>query len=338
MVKSNAYGHGLVKVSRTVLSNGADCLGVKNFNEGVKLREAGINSPILILNPINNSDLRFLFEYDLTSTIIDIDNANALSQLALTEQRRIPIHVNIDTGLGRLGVHHAKAVAFIEKVSKLPNIDIEGIYTQMVDTNYSHKQFQIFMGVVRDLERGGTEPALKHMANSATILHAPHMCLDMVRIGILIYGVYPPEDVPKNLNLKSAMELKTNIIRLRRVSNGSRIGYGYEEAFVAPKDMRVALLPIGYYNGLPRHLSNNGEVIIKGKRAKIVGPVMMNDCIVDVSDITGVKIGDEAVVIGRQRGEKIAINEIAEKAQTIGGDVFCAISNSNDLKYICESI
>jgi alanine racemase len=336
-VKANAYGHGAVEVARAALASGADQLGVARVEEGVALRRAGIEAPILILGytpPDNASDL---IEHRLMPTVYALENARAFSAAAAAVNKSIAFHIKVDSGMGRLGVPcdalqldiSQQPVAAIKAIIQLPGLEFQGLCTHFAtadhgDKTFAHRQFSRFQALVADLEAAGIEIPIKHAANSGAIIDMPETHLDMVRAGISLYGLKPSPEVDlSRIDLRPALSLKARIIHLKTVPADTRISYG--GTWTAPCATTIATIPVGYGDGYNRRLSNRGRMLVNGKRAPIVGRVCMDLTMLDVGHIDDVKVGDEAVLIGRQGEEEISADEIAELLGTINYEVVTAL-------------
>jgi alanine racemase len=328
VVKANAYGHGAVPVAKTALENGASRLAVNRTLEGVELRQAGITAPILILGYSLPSEAETIVRWDLTPTVTTVEGALALSTMSVQQGKVTPIHVKVDTGMGRFGLLPDEVVAFVRRIAELPGLKLEGFFTHfavadLTDKTYTRCQFGLYMRVVRQLEEAGFAIPLKHVANSATDLDLPEMHLDMVRCGIALYGLRPSDEVEPAIPLKPAMALKSRVARVRTLPPGSSISYGC--TYTTTKSTPVALVPVGYGDGYHRLLSNKGSVLIGGKRAPIVGRVCMDQFVVDVTGIEGMRQDDEVVVFGCQGEEEISAEEVAALAGTINYEVVTSI-------------
>ncbi|NIO68966.1 MAG: alanine racemase, partial [Anaerolineae bacterium] len=328
VVKANAYGHGAVPVARTALENGASRLAVNRTLEGVELRQAGLTAPILILGYSLPSEAETIVRWDLTPTVTTVEGALALSALSDRQGKVTPIHIKVDTGMGRFGLLPDEVVAFVRRIAELPGLKLEGLFTHfavadLADKTYTRRQFDLYMWVVRQLEEAGFAIPLKHVANSAATLDLPEMHLDMVRCGIALYGLRPSDEVEPAIPLKPAMALKSRVARVRTLPPGSSISYGC--TYTTTRPTPVALVPVGYGDGYHRILSNKGSVLIGGKRAPIVGRVCMDQFVVDVTGIEGVRQDDEVVVFGRQGEEEISAEEVAALAGTINYEVVTSI-------------
>ncbi len=309
-VKTDAYGHGIEKVSEAIHED-VDYLGVASVDEGILLRKRDINLPILILNCILPKEAEEVVKYNLSQTLCSLEIAYSLNKEAAKRNRRVKVHIDIDTGMGRIGVKlpdarlpkdlfGGQAIDFIKKVKKLKNLQIEGIFTHFPsadesDRNFTYQQIQTFAKLVKKIEVNGIKIPLKHTANSAAILGFPESYFNMVRPGLMIYGYYPSPYVKRTVKLEPALSLITKIVCLRKLPKGATISYG--RTYITPRPSMIATLPIGYGDGYSRALSNKGEVIIRGIRAPVVGRICMDQTMVDVSKVPNVKVGDEIVLI-----------------------------------------
>jgi alanine racemase len=353
VVKANAYGHGAVPVAETVLENGASRLAVNRAVEGVQLRQAGITAPILILGYTLPAQAETIVRWNLTATVNDPEQAQALSAAASHPSfipppwppkvggnggrgesgGALPIHIKVDTGMGRFGLLPDEVVNFVQAVSVLPGLFIEGIYTHFAladaaDKSYTLKQFEIYLEVVKRLEEAGFTIPIKHAANCAATFDLPETHLDVARCGIALYGLRPSDEVEGNrklhtIPLRPALTLKSRVARVRTLPAGSSISYGC--TYTTSEPTRVALVPVGYGDGYHRLISNRGQVLIRGQRAPIVGRVCMDQFVVKVSHISGVQQHDEVVLLGQQGEDEITAEEVAAWAETINYEVTTSI-------------
>jgi len=325
-VKADAYGHGLIPVSKTLVSCGADCLGVASIDEGIKLRQAGIGLPILVLGLILKEDIQPLFEHRLTPTVCDAELTSSLNRKAKIYGRPIKVHIKVDTGMGRIGILHQDAAVLVKRISRMKFINIEGIFTHFafadINKEFTAYQIELFNGLMRDLERSGIHIPLVHMANSMGIIGYKSSHFNMVRPGLVIYGIYPGENL--GIDLKPVLRLKTRVVFSKRVPAGFGVSYGHD--YVTKKATRIITLPIGYGDGYPRNLSNKAPVLIRGRRFKICGRICMDQIMVDVGN-TPVKIGDEVVLIGTQGRNRITAEELASLSGTIPYEIVCGLGS-----------
>jgi alanine racemase len=328
VVKANAYGHGSIEVSRALVTAGADALGVAYVEEGILLRRAGLRVPILVMGPIPPEAAEAVLEQGLAAMVSDLALAERLSSLAAQAGRTVGIHLKVDTGMARLGVSPEEAPAYAAKLARLPGMRLEGLMSHFAeaeadDPAAAREQLTRFREVDRALRAAGLSAGRRHLANSAGVLALPESHLDLVRPGILLYGYAPSARLAPRLALCPALTLRTRIAALRAVRRGQGVSYGH--TFVAPRDVRVATVPVGYADGISRSLSNRGEVLVRGRRAPILGRVCMDMMLVDVSATPEAALGDEVVLIGRQGKEAITADDVAAAAGTISYEVLAGI-------------
>jgi len=324
VVKGNAYGHDILEISSVVLENGATRLAVARLEEAIFLRKAGITVPILVLGLTLKPQAESLVSYDITPTVCEFEMIEKLSESAVQMNKMAKIHLKVDTGMGRIGIFPDDVLRFIKRIKALKKVEIEGIFTHFSvadekDKFYTEEQFRKFIEILTILEKEGIKIPIKHVGNSATLLDLPHMWLDMVRPGLAIYGLYPSKEVKKTINLIPAQQFKTKIVFIKELPRGESISYG--RTYITKRRMRVASLPVGYADGYNRLLSNQGEVLVRGQRVPIIGRVCMDQCMIDVTNLTQVEIGDEVVLWGRQGEEMITVEEIAQKIRTINYEI-----------------
>ena len=335
VVKADAYGHGAVPVSRAAIRSGATYLGVSSPEEGGEFREAGIDIPILILGLIPPEAAYKSVGLKLEQTICSLELAAALDQESRKASTRINVHVKVDTGMGRIGVLPENALAFVRRVRQFKNLNLTGIFSHFssaddADKTFAKTQLEIFNGVVREIEAAGIHIPKKHMANSAAILDLPQSYLDLVRPGIMLYGLYPSPHVSRSIKLRPAMTLRTRVSYVKSVPGRTPISYGH--TFFTQKETRVATLPVGYGDGYSRLLSNRGTVLIKGQRAPLIGRVCMDMCLADVFGIQNVRVGDEVILFG----EELSADEVAENMGTINYEVVCGVGKRVPRVYVGE--
>lgn len=325
VVKGNAYGHDVLEVISVVLNNGATRLAVARLEEGIFLRKAGITVPILILGLTLKQQAELLVSYNITPAVCEYGMIEKLSESAIKKDKVVKVHLKIDTGMGRIGIFSHDILRFIKKIRTLKNVEIEGIFTHFSvadekNKTYTEEQFKKFMEVLTLLEKEEIKIPIKHVGNSATLLDLPHMWLNLVRPGISIYGLYPSTEVQKTVKLIPAHSFKTRIVFLKELSAGEYISYGRTYTTIK-KRTKVASLPVGYADGYNRLLSNQGHVLVRGKRVSVIGRICMDQTMIDVTDLPQVEVGDEVVLWGRQGQEEITVEEIAEKIGTINYEI-----------------
>lgn len=319
-VKAEAYGHGGIEVSRVLKEEGIDALGVASVEEAINLKSLGL--PIVILSPTFSFDIPTIVNEGFISTVTYSRFADQLEKEAERRKKKVGIHIEIDTGMGRTGVPYPEALQFICEIQKKRWIKINGVFTHFAeaesdDKDFTYLQLERFNRIVNSIRENGIFIPYYHTANSAAILDMKPSYFNMVRPGLLLYGLYPKEK--KNIDVSPIMSLKTRICYLKWIDRGDAVSYG--RTYRAKKRTQVATISIGYGDGLPRLLSNKGEVIIKGKRAPIIGNVCMDLTMVDVTGIEGVKIGDEVMVIGKEGDEEITADEVARLSYTISYEI-----------------
>ncbi len=340
VVKANGYGHGSVEVARCALDNGAELLGVARIDEAVKLRNEGINAPILIFGYTPLPFYEKIIKLYLTQAVYSLRTAESLSAFAVSNKRRIKVHIKIDTGMGRLGIlpDSGSALREVESIVGLPGLEPEGIFTHFsmadsLDKAFSIRQFEIFMEFINSLKGEGIEFGVKHAANSAGIIDMPETHLDMVRAGIAMYGLYPSEETMNDkAALLPAMSLKSIIIHLKNVPAGFKVSYG--ATYETKKPTTIATVPVGYADGYSRLLSSRGHMLVCGQKAPIAGRVCMDLTMLDVGNIGGVKQGDEVVILGKQKDSEIKADEIASLLGTINYEVVSSLTERVKRVYI----
>lgn len=323
VVKANAYGHGAVAVSRAAVESGVDYLSVANVREALELREAGMLMPILILTESPTSVMDEIVQHRLTQTVYSYAEAKALSDEAVKRNKKAAVHIKVDTGMGRVGVNPSEAVALYHKIASLPNLIIEGIFTHFAKAeehgdSYTDQQFEKFKNIITRLD----EIPIKHAANSAATLFHPQTHLDMVRVGLMMYGIYPSGGTHRSICLRPALSFKTRVAYIKRVTQNMPLSYG--GTHVTSHETTIVTLPVGYADGYSRKLSNKAKVLIKGKRYPVVGTISMDMTLVDVGDAK-VEVGDEVVLIGSQGVETISADEVARLSDTISYEIICSI-------------
>ncbi len=345
VVKADAYGHGAIECARALEGEGAAWLGVTSPDEGVRLREAGIRGRILLMTGFWRGEEEAVLEHKLTPAIGQIESLNLLDAAAARRKLgRVPVHVKLDTGMARLGVPLAQLGELLAALRACEHIALEGVFThlasaEVVDADDVEQQAILFDGSVAEIVRAGFQPRLLHVANSAAIAARRALHKNFVRPGISLYGYYLPfvsssgrPTERRGLDVRPVLAWKTRIIGLRDVPAGQRIGYG--GAFVAEGPARLAVLPLGYADGLNRHLSSLGRVIVRGSYAPIVGNVSMDITLIDVTAVAGAEIGDEVTLIGEQGTCRIDAWEHATHAHTIPYEILCAISKRVPRRYV----
>ncbi|MCW5967804.1 MAG: alanine racemase [Blastocatellales bacterium] len=331
VVKANAYGHGAVECAKALESAGADWFGVALVEEGIALREGGIRRPIFCLGGFWRGQAGAIIEYNLTPAVYKIDAVEELNARAGEAGRTVDVHLKVDTGMGRLGVGIEDVPAFARLISVNGNLKLDGVLTHFADadsveTGYTNRQIELFHSAVNIVKSLGFDPRYEHMAGSAGVHAHRRGWGNLARAGAALYGLTRDVLTPaiEPWDLRPVMSLHTRIIYLKSVPPGTAIGYG--RTFVTQRESRIATLPVGYADGLRRAHSNNGRVIVRGRRAPIVGRVSMDLTLVDVTDVDGVRVGDEAVLLGGQGSERISAEDLAVEEGTVSYEVVCGVS------------
>ena len=346
VVKADAYGHGSLETANTLIENGVEYLGVACVDEAIHLRNNGVNIPILILGRSGKVRFEEIIKNDISQTVFCLDDAKALSEIALKNNKKAKIHIKIDTGMGRIGYLYGcsdkldnEAENEIKQIVSLEGIDAEGIFTHFSvadesDDEFTHLQFKRFMSLISKLKDDGVTFKYRHCCNSAATIKFPEMHLDMVRPGIIIYGVCPSSEVKVDFKLKPVMQFKTRVVNLKSVQKGTPISYG--KTYEAQTDLIVATVPVGYADGLPRAISNKGSMIVGGKIVPVLGRICMDLCIIDVTSVNNIGVGDEVTVFGTQGESFIPVENIANLSNTINYEILCGVGQRIPRIYLKE--
>jgi alanine racemase len=336
VVKADAYGHGLLPVARKLATVGADYLGVGSLEEGLLLRQAGITLPVMMLLGILPEEAGAAVAADLDVALFRRDVAQALAEAALNQGKKAKVHLKVDTGMGRLGVLPSEVLPFLAGLKTLRHLQVMGLMSHLAvadqaDKTYSFKQIHEFTSLLAAAREEGWKLPLSHITNSAALWELPEAHLGLVRPGLMLYGSPPSPQRPPAVDLKPVMSLAARVLQVKRLPPGSNISYGC--TYTTPDWCDVAVLPVGYCNGYSRLFSNRGEALIHGRRAPIRGRVCMNLTMVDVTDIPGVKEGDQAILLGQDGGERLVAEDLAGWAQTISYEIYCALGTANLRRY-----
>jgi alanine racemase len=339
VIKADAYGHGAIPCAKAAVDSGVDYLGAGIIEEGIELRENGITEPILILGSIFPDEVADLVRHDLATILCTPHLAQALAKEAEKQGKTVNVHIKVDTGMNRLGVLPENLLPLVENISNLPTLKLEALSTHFSsaddeDTSITTQQIELFQKTLIDLQKAGvTMPPLTHLANTSALLRFPESRSEMVRPGLILYGALPSpilnsvvEEICQKENLQNfqpVMQWKSKIILLKSVQKGQPLSYSRKH--VTQRDSLIATLPIGYADGLHRNLSNNMEVLVKGKRAPQVGTICMDMILIDVTEVPDVQMGDEVVIFGKQGEEEIQVEELAEKSNTIPYEILCNV-------------
>ncbi len=328
VVKADGYGHGDAEVARAALAAGADWLAVALVEEGVRLRQAGLAAPILILGYIPPESLSAVIQYRLTPAITDISTLMLMEDEARRQRRKVGIHLKVDTGMGRLGPRDTGGLDLAKRTLTSSHLELEGIFTHFAtaddeDKGYTNAQLDKFKRLVETIKREKPQ-VIAHCANSAAAIEIPQAFFDMVRIGISLYGLYPSGQVKKLIPLKPVMSLHTSIAFIKDVPAGTAISYG--RTYVTSRPSRIATLPLGYADGLFRTLSGKAEFLIQGRRVPQIGRICMDYTMADITDLPEAEVGEPVVVFGSQGQEHISADELAQLTGTISYEILCAVS------------
>lgn len=348
-VKADAYGHGYLEVARTLLENGADALAVACVDEAVQLRRCMFDCPILILGHSSIDEAETLVKEDVMPACFDIELAKAVSDAAVKQNKTAKIHIKIDTGMGRVGYRYTddkeaneRSIAEILKIAALPGIEINGIFTHFSvaddnDDEYTFLQFDRFCEICERLKNSGVEIPVRHCCNSAALIRFPHMHLDMVRPGIILYGLSPSEVADgKALGLKPAMTFKARLTNVKTVEKGSSVSYG--RRFITEKESRIATIPVGYADGYSRILSGRVQVIAGGKLCNIVGNICMDQCMIDVTNVNNIAVGDEVILFGGGDDIELPVESLADIMGTINYEILCMVGKRIPRIYIKNGV
>ena len=340
IIKADAYGHGFFEVASALADNGADAFGVATADEAVQIRKAGFKNPILILGVIFRDDLERIIANDIMPVVFGYRFAKTISDTAVKLGKTAKIHIKLDTGMSRIGYVCTGSDSTVE-ISKLPNIEIDGIFSHFAkadetERDYTDLQFGRFRFITDELEKRGVHIPTKHICNSAGIIQYPQYHMDMVRSGIITYGLAPSDDVPiNNLSLKPAMQLKSVVTNLKRIKVDTPVSYGGK--YIAKPGTRIATIAIGYADGYSRILSGKAQVLIRGKKANIVGNICMDQLMADVTEIEDIKIGDEVILFGSDGNNTITVESVAALMGTINYETICVIGKRVPRVYIRDN-
>jgi alanine racemase len=332
VVKADAYGHGLKHIAALLMQSGADLFGVANLSEADSIRSVGRGWPILMLGACLPHEVEQAARDDVMPTISSLAEAKAFARTAAKLRKTIPVHVKVDTGMGRLGVERGKAVELARAISRMKRIRCQGIYTHYSsaedEQDFSRAQAAQFEAIVSELRRTDLCPPAVHANNSAALLHEPSTIYNLIRPGLLMYGITPPgvREVTVSLprNVRPTLAFKCRVSFVKEIAKGTPLSYG--RAFIAPRRMRVATITAGYGDGYLRAGSNRAEVLIRGKRCRVLGRITMDQTLVDVSALRTVKPGDEVVLVGKQGSDEITATELASRCGTVPWEVLTSIT------------
>ena len=335
VVKADGYGHGAVPVARVLLDAGASWLGVSNLDEALQLREAEIDAPILVLGYTPPEEASVLARYNITQTVLAAEYGRRLNERAEECGVRIRVHIKLDTGMGRIGIpclsqdSVQRSADEIQGICALSALDCEGIYTHFAtaderdDGGFTRRQFELFNAVLYELSSRGVEFEIRHCCNSAAMLHYPDMQMDVVRLGLILYGLYPDGWLKELIDVRPAMELKTVISEVKDV--GGDVGVSYGRTFITGGDTKLATVPLGYADGYSRKLSGQADMLVNGRRARVAGRVCMDQCVIDVSNAPDVSEGQTVTLFGADGKDEIQVEELTDMLGTINYEFVCII-------------
>jgi alanine racemase len=338
VVKANAYGHGMLTVAKSILEEKlASYLGVAIVEEGVTLRQNGINAPVLVLTAPPEPQLGLFVKYNFGATLCSISIARKLNRIAAASGKKAVVHVKVDTGMGRIGIAPKETIAFIREVSALNNIEVAGIFTHFAtaderNLSFARKQLLEFTELLRELDSAGIHIPIKHCANSGAILQLKESFLDMVRPGIMLYGYYPSRETRNSLLLKPAMSIRSRIEFMKTVEKGTSVSYG--RRYYTSAKTNIASVSIGYADGISRRLTNKANVLVNGKKYPVVGTICMDQLMINVGGRPACKVGDRVTLMGRDGTMEIPCWEISETLGTIPYEIFCSVSERVPRNYI----
>ncbi len=331
VIKANAYSAGALEIAKQLEQSGVDYFAVATLREAIELRHSGVDTPILVLGYTPESDFEMLITNNVTQTIYDLNQAIQLDSVAQLHMTTAKIHLKIDTGLSRLGFDcNSKAVSDIRKINQLNHLDLEGVYTHFASADdpqsqFTEIQFNRFRAFIHELEKENIMVPLKHCANSGAVLHGRReMQMDMVRLGVVLYGLSPSRpELKLHLQLKPIYSIRGQVAMTRTIGPGTTVGYG--RTFTAEQTRTIAVLPLGYVDGIPKRYEKKGQVLIGGKRCAIIGNICMDQMFVDVTHLDQINMGDEFVLLGKQGTEHVGIEEIAKRCETNVYDIVAGL-------------
>ncbi len=339
VVKANAYGHGFFETAKTMLENGADILGVATFEEAKQLRLSGFMQPILVLGSVHTSLASDMVRYNISATITDGLLARTMSKAAIQQNKQAKFHIKIDTGMSRLGFSaNDEGIKKIKEICSLPYVCLEGLFTHLAcaderDRAFTDNQYEKFMYVANSLEKDGITFTYKHICNSAGVVEYPEYHLDMVRPGIIIYGLYPDENISRDkLDLIPAMTVKARITRIDEKEENTPVSYG--ATYKTAKKAKLATVPIGYADGYLRCLSGTAVMSVNGIIVPVVGRICMDQCMIDVSAVNNINVGDEVIVFGNGGDKQITLEELAARAGTVPHEILSLTGNRTPRVFI----
>ncbi|MUH01839.1 alanine racemase [Scytonema sp. UIC 10036] len=333
VVKADAYGHGAIVVAQTALASGASWLGVATVPEGIQLREAGIEAPILILGATHTPEqIQAIAHWQLQPTLTSPKQALVFSNTLedINYDSPLPVHIKLDTGMSRLGTNWQEAAEFVQLVQRLPHLAIKSVYSHLAtadspDTTVMKQQQQRFETAIAQIKALGIEPPCLHLANSAATLSDKSLHYDMVRAGLVIYGLYPAAHLDSSIKLKPVMQVKARVTQVKTIAPGTGVSYSHH--FVAQRELRLAVVGIGYADGIPRNLSNKMQVLIRGQRIPQIGAITMDQLMLDISTLPDIQEGEVVTLLGKEGKEQISAEDWANQLNTISWEILCSFKH-----------
>ncbi|MFV0517159.1 MAG: alanine racemase [Aminipila sp.] len=340
VIKADGYGHGSVEIAKVLKENGVKTFAIATLQEAITLREGGITEEIIMLGLTPDMYSDTIVEYDITPVVCNSENAKAISDAALSKGKTVRGLIAVDTGMGRIGYlpDDENAINDIKAIAELSNFKIKGLFSHMatadaLDKEFSKAQEERYIGFYEKLKASGVDVPMRTFANSASIMEIPSVHYDAVRPGIILYGCYPSDEVDKNeLSIKPVMSVKANIIHLKKVGKGFSVGYGRK--FISDRESLIATVALGYADGYPRPYSAQAKVIVNGTMAPIAGNICMDQCMIDVTDVPNVKVGDEVIIMGSDGKNTILADDIANATGTINYEIVCAFGQRLPKVYV----
>ncbi|MBN4005573.1 alanine racemase [Nostoc sp. LPT] len=333
VVKADAYGHGAVTVAQIAIQSGASCLGVATVPEAIQLREGRIQAPILILGATHTLEqIHAIAQWKLQPTLCSPKQALVFSDTleSMNYDSPLPVHIKLDTGMSRLGTNWRQAGEFVQLVQRLPHLDIASIYSHLAtaddpDTTVMEEQHKRFEDAIAQIKAMGIQVPCLHLANSAAALTDSSLHYDMVRVGLAVYGLYPAPHLQNAIDLKPVLELKARVTQVKTIAAGTGVSYGHQ--FIAPRELRLAVVGIGYADGVPRSLSNKMQALIRGQRVSQIGTITMDQLMLDVSAIPNIQEGEVVTLLGEQGKEQISADDWAKQLNTISWEILCGFKH-----------
>jgi alanine racemase len=331
VVKADAYGHGAIRVAEIALEAGANSLAIATLGEGIELREAGITAPILVLGAINTPDeIKALHAWNLQPTLCNPQQAFVFSETLAQIGHFLPVHVKLDTGMSRLGIDYAQGCDFVKLVAQLPYLQLKSVYSHLAtaddpEPTIMNLQQARFDQAIAEIKAQGINISCLHFANSAATLTSQSLHYDLVRIGLALYGLYPAFHLRSKVNLKPVLQVKARVTQVKKITKGTGVSYGHR--FVADRDLAIAVVGIGYADGVPRNLSNRLQVLVRGQLVPQIGSITMDQLMIDVSQIHDLQPGEIVTLIGKDGNLEISADDWANQLGTISWEILCGFKH-----------